>query len=163
MVILGIDPGTSRAGYGLIKKNGSRLSLIEGGLLKTTSSNQAERLSELSFHLKELISTYQPAVAGLEKLYFSKNTKTGLLVAESRGACLLILKNAGLPIFEWSPSEIKLYLTGYGNAKKSDVKRFVEITLGGQPISALDDTLDALAIAILTASSLKQNSLSRFS
>jgi len=154
MIILGIDPGLTRAGYGLIKKEGSHLSLISCGLLQTSSLNHFDRLLELNAHLKDIISQNSPVALGLEKLYFSKNKKTGLAVAESRGAIILTAKNAGLPIFEFDPTQIKSSITGFGQASKKDIKKYVELILK-EPINKVDDALDALAIAILTASCLK--------
>lgn len=156
MIILGIDPGTTRAGYGLISNDSRQLKFIASGLLKTSSpSASADTLSEICFHLKNLISEFQPAAVGLEKLYFSKNQKTALAVSEARGALLLTLKDAGIPIYEFDPSEIKAAVTGNGRASKADIISTVKLILGNNNITGLDDTFDALAIAILTASSLK--------
>jgi len=152
MIILGIDPGTSRAGYGLIKKENSRLSYLQGGILKSSSKESSSILAEISSDLEKIIAAFRPDLAAVEKLYFLKNKKTGLAVAEARGALLLTLKKNNIPILEFSPTEIKSGLTGNGQADKKEVQKFVELILK-QKINELDDTLDALAIALLAANS----------
>lgn len=152
MVILGIDPGTKRAGFGLIKKEKNILSFLKGGVLKSSSENQPEILAEITSDLKKIIDEFNPDLAGMEKLYFLKNKKTGLAVAEARGAITLTLKNNSLPIFEFSPTEIKSFLTGNGQADKEEVRHFVELILK-EKITGVDDISDALAVAILASSS----------
>jgi len=154
MIILGIDPGTTRAGFGVIKKEKGIFSLLESGILETNSKDPSEILSKLSSHLEKIIKKHKPELAAIEKLYFSKNKKTALSVAEARGVILLSLKNNSIPIIEFSPTEIKSCLTGSGRAEKKDVIRSVELILK-QKIEGVDDISDALAAAILASSRLQ--------
>lgn len=150
MVILGIDPGTTRIGYGLINKNG-RIKLIDYGVIEIKAAIQKDRLVELSSKLEELIKKYQPEAAGIEKLYFAKNQKTALSVAEARGVIILTLAKNSVPIKEFDPKEIKAAITGYGGSDKEAVRRIVALSLGIPKLVGLDDASDALAIAIRTA------------
>jgi len=150
MIVIGIDPGTTRCGYGVVKKDGSRLSLVAMGILSSAGADGPSRLSSLSSHLKEIISLYRPDRAAIETLYFSRNQKTAIAVAEARGAVLSTLSAASLPIREFSPTEVKSLLTGSGRADKRDVAATVELILKTK-IKAVDDVCDALAIAILAA------------
>ncbi len=150
MIVIGIDPGTTRCGYGVIKKDGSRLSLLAAGILSSTGPDAPSRLSSLASHLKEIISLYHPERAAIETLYFSRNQKTALSIAEARGAILSVLSAAFLPIQEFSPTEVKSLLTGSGRASKHDIITTVELILKTK-IKGVDDICDALAIAILAA------------
>ncbi|MDD4761640.1 MAG: crossover junction endodeoxyribonuclease RuvC [Candidatus Pacebacteria bacterium] len=150
MVILGLDPGTKRAGFGLINKEKNNISFISGGILKSSSENESEILSEISNDLEKIIKKFKPDLAAIEKLFFMKNKKTGLQVAEARGVLILTLKNNSVPFLEFSPTEIKSCLTGSGHANKKEVQKIVEIILN-KKIKGVDDISDALAAAILAA------------
>ena len=154
VIILGIDPGTTRAGYGLIQKTGSRLTFLKGGLLKTTSKIHSELLNEICSDLSQIISEFKPVRAGLEKLFFTKNQKTGIMVAEARGAILSTLSRFDIPIIEYTPKEVKNFLTGSGSSVKADIIKTVEMILQTK-IKGVDDVADALALAILASSSLR--------
>lgn len=147
MVILGIDPGTTRIGYGIIeKKNG--LKMVAYGVLGIKGGDQKDKLIALAKELRRLIKKYKPSVVGIEKLYFSKNQKTALAVAEARGVITLVVAEEGIPILEFGPNEIKSAVTGYGASGKEAVRRIVSLTLGIPTVEGLDDASDALAIAI---------------
>ncbi|MFA5173218.1 MAG: crossover junction endodeoxyribonuclease RuvC [Candidatus Paceibacterota bacterium] len=152
MIILGLDPGTKRAGFGLVNKEGGRLSFLAGGILKSFSENESEILSEISKDLEKIIKEFKPGLASIEKLFFMKNKKTGLQVAEARGVLILTLKNNSVPFLEFSPTEIKSCLTGSGRADKKEVQKTVELILN-KKIKGVDDISDALAAAILAANS----------
>ena len=118
MIILGIDPGTTRAGFGLIKKTNSVLSFVAGGILATTSPDPAYRLHELTVSLEKIITKHKPDRVGIEKLFFAKNQKTALSVAEARGVILATFAKYNLPITEFAPNEVKQFLTGSGSSNK---------------------------------------------
>lgn len=157
MIILGIDPGTRRIGYGLIKKDGSALSLVSAGLLSVTATNDADALLEIKMEADRIIRQNKPGLFVIEKLYFSKNQKTALKVAEARGALVLSAMEAGLPIEEFSPNEVKMAVTGYGSADKKAVLKMVRLILKTPSLKVIDDASDALALAIAGSGRLKFN------
>lgn len=150
MRILGIDPGLAATGYGLIEVDDqSRYQYVEFGVIATpTGLAEAERLKILHFELTELINRDLPQSSAVEKLYFQKNVKTALSVGQARGVVLLTLAQAGLPVFEYNPNEVKQTVCGYGNADKNQVQHMVKTLLNLQDIPKPDDAADALAIAI---------------
>jgi crossover junction endodeoxyribonuclease RuvC len=156
MIILGIDPGSARTGYGVIK-TGNSLQLIDCGIIGTDRKKSEDQILENSKKLADLIKKYRPALIGIEKLYFSKNVKTGIAVAQSRGAILLEIMKHGLPFKELSPSEVKLAITGYGLSDKHAVAKMVKLILNVSQnnLKKYDDATDALAIAIAAANALK--------
>ncbi len=147
--VLGIDPGFGRVGYGLIEERRGRLALVSFGCFESSKTEtQGWRLLEIKNFLAELLTQQEPTIAAIEALFFSKNIKTALGVGEARGAILLTLAEAGLPLFELSPPQIKQAVTGYGRAEKGQVARMVKEILGMKEIPRPDDAADALAIAI---------------
>lgn len=147
MKILGIDPGTSRIGYGFIEQQGNSLKLLDFGLLEISEKGN-EKFLVLANKFEKLIKKFKPNLASIEKLYFSKNRKTAMEVGEARGIlCFILLKNR-IPLIEYGPLEIKKRVTGYGlNDKKAVAKmvaRFLNVSISNE----LDDVTDALAIAI---------------
>jgi crossover junction endodeoxyribonuclease RuvC len=151
MIILGIDPGTDRAGYGVLRKEGSALALIEAGILKTKKMRGADVLFEIKKELDSLIAKYSPAILATEKLFFTKNQTTGIQIAEARGVILLAAREKNIRILEFTPNEVKLATTGYGNADKAAVAKMVRFILKTPDLDVLDDASDALAIAITAA------------
>lgn len=147
-VFLGLDPGTTRIGYGLIGKEGSKLSLIKCGVIEIKEKEAGERLAVLEAHLSRIIKTYRPNVTGVEKLYFGKNKKTALGVAEARGVMLLCLSRAKVPILEFDPTDVKRTVAGDGHCGKRALARMVCLTLGVKNIPGPDDASDAVALAI---------------
>ncbi len=156
MIILGIDPGSTRAGYGLIEEKKGELKFISAGILKIDSKDKNRRLVELEKSFSRLIKKEKPDLAVLEKLYFMKNLKTALEVAQSRGVLTLIISKYKIPLLEYTPLEIKQNITGYGMADKKMVAKMVAKILKVEEISEYDDATDALAAAIL--GSIKINS-----
>src|SRR3989338_1054628 len=120
MIILGIDPGTTAIGYGVIKKNG-RLKALNYGVIETTGTH-SEKLSEIDKRITKLIKKHKPDLVTLETLYFSTNKKTAIAVAEARGVITLIINRAGVPMMEFSPNNVKSIVTGYGGSDKESVK-----------------------------------------
>ena len=149
MIILGIDPGSTRAGYGIIDFSKNKSVYIDGGIVSVDSKDKNTRLVELERSFERIIKKYKPEVAGVERLYFVKNQKTGLEVAQSRGVLLLSVAKRGLPIFEFTPNEIKQGITGYGSADKIAVTKMVRQILKIGDIKQPDDAYDALAIALM--------------
>lgn len=151
MLILGIDPGSTRAGYGLVEFSGSRCLFVSAGILDISSSSPHQRLVELSRSFQKILKKYKPDAAGIERLYFSKNLKTAIEVSQSRGILLLHLQEKLIPFEEFTPLEIKQGICGYGNADKKSVETMVKKILNIHNLDALDDAFDALAIAIVAA------------
>lgn len=148
MKIIGIDPGSVRVGYGLIEKENGNLKFIKAGLLKIFSKDKNQRLIELEKSFSQLLKKEKPDLAILEKLYFMKNMKTALEVAQSRGILTLMLIKYKIPLLEYTPLEIKQAVTGYGLADKKSVAKMVAKILKIEKISKYDDVSDALAAAI---------------
>lgn len=153
MIVFGIDPGFGRCGWGVIKKEGQKDVLIDYGCIETSPSvDFPDRLMQIHAELTELFKKYSPDLVGVEKLFFSKNTKTALDVGQARGVILLSIKQAGYNLLELTPNEIKLAVTGQGNADKLQMQQMVKILLSLKEIPKPDDAADALAVAIASSS-----------
>lgn len=160
MIILGIDPGVAIVGYGLIKARANKLKLIDYGCVLTEAKKQhAQRLAEISEQFKKIIKDYQPNILAIEELFFCKNTKTALKVGEARGIILAQAMQANLPIYEYTPLQVKQAMTGYGRADKNQIQQMVKIILGLKQIPKPDDAADAVAVAITCAHSITKNKL----
>lgn len=153
MRILGIDPGTSRIGYGFIETDG--LKLISYGVIEAKEKTLAEKMVNLSGQLEKLVSDFTPELAAIEKVYFAKNQKTAIDVAQARGAILSLLLQKGISVKEYSPNEVKGNVTGYGLADKKAVAKMVKAILKVADLPGYDDASDALAIAITAANHLR--------
>ena len=152
MIILGIDPGFADMGYGIIEIAGNKDRCIAYGSVKTPAGTPiSERLSRLYDELSSLIEKHRPDRAGIEKLYFSNNAKTAMLVAEARGVIRLCLEKHGLGCMEVGPAEVKIAVCGHGAAEKPDVQKMTRVLLGLAEIPKPDDAADALAVAITVA------------
>jgi crossover junction endodeoxyribonuclease RuvC len=149
MTILGIDPGNVRAGYGFIEKEGSRLTFLEGGLIKIPQgADPGVQLLALEKDLDRLIRKMKPELVGLEKIFITKNKKTGVFVAQARGIIMKVVADHKLKLVELSPPSIKLAVTGYGRADKKAVAKMVGMLLGMKTAGLIDDETDAIATAI---------------
>jgi len=149
--ILGIDPGMAIVGYGLIEaeKDSDDIVLYASGSIQTDKkSSDSKRLLEIYNDLSKIVETYKPDCVSVEQLFFFKNQKTVIPVAEARGVILTVLEKYGIPIYSYTPMEVKQVLTGYGRADKKDVEQMVKLALKNENIPKLDDTVDAIAIAI---------------
>ena len=147
MITLGIDPGSIRVGYGIISGN-KKLLLVDYGVIEAERKKSDALISEIAGKISELIKKYKPDLVGIEKIYFSKNVKTGIEVAQTRGAIILEVTKYKIPIVELSPSEVKLAVTGYGLSDKKGVAKMVAKILNTEKLVGFDDASDALAIAI---------------
>ena len=150
MLVLGIDPGTATTGYGLVREhpNGDLESVAYGVIKTPARTPMQDRLLQIHTEITELIAAHQPDAAAVETLYFGKNVTTAITVAQGRGVILLALAEAGLPIREYKPAEIKQAIAGYGNADKWQVQEMIRQLLNLDEIPRPDDAADGLGIAI---------------
>lgn len=149
MIVLGIDPGYAICGYGLIKKENAGFCPLAFGAITTKAHTCFEdRLLELHCDVAKLIATYKPGAMAIETLFFASNQKTAVAVAEARGVILLAAKMAAVPIFEYSPLQVKQSITGFGRASKSQMQEMVRRLLKLKNCPRPDDAADALAIAL---------------
>ena len=147
--IIGVDPGLANAGWGIIDVNGNRLSYITHGSIKTEAGLPAPlRLKILFTELQKILQLYNPTEAGIETLYFAKNVKSALPVAEARGVLSLSLVLADLNVREYTPLQIKQAVVGNGRADKNQVQQMVKLLLALEKIPRPDHAADALAAAI---------------
>ncbi len=147
--VLGVDPGFGRTGLGVVDLKGSRAEPVWYSVVETASDLPfSERLQILRTQLQSAITRFSPEVAGVEKLFFQKNVRTALQVGMARGVILLVLADAGIPIVELTPNEIKQAVAGYGSADKRQVQDMVVRLLHLDHIPKPDDAADALAIAL---------------
>ncbi len=154
MRILGIDPGIGICGFGLIETGSTGFqpkALDFGAVTTVVDAPMPERLKELYESLKLVFEQTKPDIVAVEKLFFSKNITTGIAVAEARGVVLLVSAQKELPVYEYSPNEIKKALTGYGAASKAQMQEMVRVTLNLEKKPKPDDAADALAAAITCA------------
>lgn len=148
---LGIDPGTHRLGWAVITGNTQHPQLVRSGCLDLPPNSLSSfYLPKIYQELNSIISTYHPAVAGLEKLFAQHNTKTVISVAEARGVIQLSLSQAGISVAEYSPNTVKATIAGSGSASKTEVTRMVGLLLGIETKNLLDDETDAISIALTT-------------
>ncbi len=154
MIVLGIDPGTAITGYGVVERTGSRIRALDYGCVETPSDRPlAERLLEIRASVADLIDRHQPSAVAVERLFFNRNVQTAFAVGQARGVVLLTAAEHGLPVFEFTPNEVKTAVTGYGRAPKDQVQRMVQVVLALPELPRPDDAADALAIAVCLAHS----------
>jgi crossover junction endodeoxyribonuclease RuvC len=152
--IIGIDPGIAIVGYGMIDHQGNRLIPVQYGSIQTDSKKgESERLYEIYENLRDLVQEYKPEVMGVEKLFFNRNVTTAFMVGQARGIILLVAEQAGIPIFEYTPLQVKQAVVGYGQAEKRQVQEMVKVLLSLSKIPKPDDVADALGVAITHAHS----------
>lgn len=160
MRILGIDPGTATVGWGIIDIQGGNTKAVAFGHISTSKdSSPQKRLLEISENISTLVKKYRPEEAAVEELFFFKNQKTIIAVAQARGCILLTLENLCVSIFGYTPLEVKQALTNYGRADKSQVQLMVKAILKLSTIPQPDDAADALAIALCHASRRKMEKI----
>ena len=149
MKILGIDPGMAIVGYGLIETVNDSINLLTSGSIQTDKKlPDSKRLLEIYNDLTTVVQKYQPDCASVEELFFFKNQQTIIPVAEARGVILTVLEKLNIPTYSYTPIQVKQVLTGYGRAEKKEVEQMVRLTLQSDKLPKLDDTVDAIAIAI---------------
>ncbi len=149
MRIIGIDPGTGILGFGIIEASSSKAELVDAGVIRTPiKEDDAVRLVTIFDELTDIIVHSKPQIMSVEKLFFAQNITTAMTVSQARGVVLLCAKQAGLDLFEYTPLQIKLALTGYGRADKKQIQEMVRVILNLKEIPKPDDAADALAAAI---------------
>lgn len=149
MRVLGIDPGTATTGFGLVESNRGKLKLIDYGIIKTAADiKMPERLCQISSKVNEIIAEYKPDAVAIEELYYFKNAKTVITVAQSRGVIMMTAAMADKEIAEYTPLQVKQSVVGYGKADKKQVQLMVKTILNMEDLPKPDDAADALAIAI---------------
>jgi crossover junction endodeoxyribonuclease RuvC len=149
MRALGLDPGSAITGYGVVEGRGNRLRHIAHGVIRTSPSDtMPQRLQVLYHRTLELMQTYSPDAVAIERLFFKQNVSTGITVAQARGVLLLAAVQTSLPISEFSPTEMKVAVTGYGRADKMQLQEMVKRLLSLDAVPKPDDAADALALAI---------------
>jgi len=155
VIILGIDPGFARMGWGVISKTGAKFSLIDYGCLETSAeASLSDRLEMIFDGISKVIKKHKPDLAGIETLFFNTNAKTAVKVGEARGVVLLALKKSGVKVIDITPLQVKQAVAGYGRAEKAQVQKMVKALLNLKEIPRPDDAADALAVA-LAAGSIK--------
>jgi crossover junction endodeoxyribonuclease RuvC len=158
--VIGIDPGTATTGWAVLEEiHGGYLPIAYGHIATAKENSPEERLFEVADDLGKIIDRYQPEEAAIEELFFFKNQKTVIKVAQSRGAILLTLRQKNVRIFGYTPLQLKQSLTGYGRAEKRQVQEMVKNILKLSEIPEPDDTADAIAIAMCHLNSRKLNNL----
>lgn len=149
MRILGIDPGVATIGFGLIDVRRNTQKLLRYGVITTPAGIPlSQRLYKISEDMAQLISMLRPDEAAVEELFFSKNITTGIAVAHGRGVLLLELIRSGIPVYEYTPMQVKQAVVGYGKAEKKQVMLMTQRLLSMKEIPRPDDAADALAIAL---------------
>ena len=156
MIILGVDPGTAITGFGVIESQNNKTSVLDVGCILTDKNlDMPERLNLIAKELKNIIKKYKPQVMAVEELFYFKNKKTVITVAQARGVILFVGKNQGLEICEYTPLQVKQAVVGYGRAEKKQVQQMVKSILDLKEIPKPDDAADALAVAVCCESSYK--------
>jgi crossover junction endodeoxyribonuclease RuvC len=150
MLVLGVDPGTATTGYGLVAEDEAGEARLEGfgAILTEAGAPMPERLLRLHRELSALMAQARPDAVAVEELFFSRNVSTALTVGQARGVVLLAAAQAGLPVYEYKPAEVKQALVGYGGADKHQIQEMVRLMLRLPEIPRPDDAADAVAVAI---------------
>lgn len=151
-IILGIDPGIQRTGFGILATDAKKMKLIDQGCITTTRKQEpAERLLDIANDIQELIKNHRPDVLSIEKLFFAQNVTSALAVGQARGVTLLAAQQSGLEIYEYNPMQVKVALTGHGGASKEQIGKMVQRLLDLDFAPVPDDVNDAIALAICHA------------
>lgn len=162
MIILGIDPGTATTGYGLVEKQGNKVSFITCGVMLTEkTAEMPDRLLSIYTQLNRLLDVHEPDVIVTEQIFFSNNVTTAMQVGRTVGIVLLAAAQRGLPWVEYRPMEVKMAVVGYGSAEKKQVQYMVKQLLNLEKIPRPDDAADALAIAVCHAHSAHMSQLQK--
>lgn len=160
-VVIGIDPGTATTGYGVVREDSrGELEELDHGVVTTPSDwGEPKRLYTIFQEIREIVEKYQPHSCAVENIFFQRNVKSAIRVGQGRGAALIAVATAQLPLGEYTPSEIKQAVVGYGNADKNQVQQMVKLLLNMDVIPQPDDAADALAVAICHLHTSKRSQL----
>lgn len=149
MIILGIDPGTAITGYGVIRVENNKYTVLGYGAIRTAAEEQvATRLESIYGGIRQLIAEFKPDGVAIEDLFFNKNVASALAVGQARGVAMLAAAHSGLAIAEYTPLQVKMAVTGYGRASKEQVAYMVRVLLGLAEVPKPNDITDALAISL---------------
>ena len=149
MTVIGIDPGYAIVGYGVLKHEGNKFTVLDYGRVTTEANTPiAHRLLSIHEKLRTLFEQYRPDCVAIEQLYFNTNIKTAISVAQGRGAILLTAAMSGATVYEYTPLQVKMAVTGYGQANKDQIRYMVKILLNLRETLKSDDVADALAVAV---------------
>lgn len=149
MRILGIDPGYAIVGFGVLNYDNYTTSVEDYGVITTPKEQEMPaRLEHIFVAMQELIQTYKPDVVAIEELFFFRNLTTAIPVAQARGVIIVACKQSNIPIYEYTPLQIKQALTGNGRAEKKQIQYMVKVLLNLEKVPKPDDAADALAVAI---------------
>ena len=163
MIIMGIDPGLAIVGFGIIRAENGNYRPLDYGVITTDKGvPTAERLTIIADEMSELIEKYHPDEVSVEELFYCVNQRTVIPVAEARGVILYTLAKHGIPLYEYTPMQIKLAITGYGNADKKSMQQMVTMLLNLRSVPKPDDAADAVAIALCHAQSRALGTLSGY-
>jgi len=147
--VLGIDPGTATTGFAVVREDDREAVLVTCGAITTRSDQAAaERLGCIYRALSQLVAEYQPSAVAVEQLFFSRNVRTAFAVGQARGIALLAAVHAGVPVYEYTPQQVKQAIAGYGAADKAQVQDMVRLVLGLETVPQPDDAADAVAVAV---------------
>lgn len=150
-LVLGIDPGTHRTGFAVVDGRMGRLKAVTYGVITTLpKESPGARLHKIYERVQALLVEYQPEMAGIERLFLGANAPSAVSVGQARGVVLLALTQAGVEVGEYTPSQVKMAIVGYGRAEKAQVQAMVQTLFGLERIPRPDDAADALAIAVCT-------------
>ncbi|MDU3751233.1 MAG: crossover junction endodeoxyribonuclease RuvC [Peptoniphilus rhinitidis] len=156
MIIMGVDPGIAIVGYGFVELFGNSYKVLDYGAITTKAKIPLpDRLDLIYQEMNDLINQYKPEDIAFEELFFNKNVKTAITVAQARGVEVLAAKKSGANLYEYTPLQVKQALVGYGRATKSQIQDMVKIILNLNKVPKPDDVADALAVAITHGSSIK--------
>ncbi|RJR15521.1 crossover junction endodeoxyribonuclease RuvC [Candidatus Microgenomates bacterium] len=149
MIILGIDPGTATTGWGVVEKRREKVDCLGVGIISTPAKTALpKRLATIFQDIQELLTTFTPDAMAVEELFFNTNAKTALSVGHARGVVLLAAQKVNIPIFSYTPLQVKMAISGYGRAEKLQIQKLVAQTLNLEEIPKPDDAADALAVAL---------------
>jgi crossover junction endodeoxyribonuclease RuvC len=149
VIIFGIDPGSDRTGYGCVQTDGSRHRLVTCGAVKTSASATfPDKLLVIHARLTTLLSECRPDAVAIENVFHAVNARSALKLGHARGVAMLAAVEAGVPIFEYTPAEVKRVVVGYGRADKAQVQQMIKLLLGLAAVPSPHDAADALAVAI---------------
>ncbi len=149
MIAIGTDPGTATTGYGVVQKEKNDFFCLEYGIISTNKKDSdPKRLCVLNEKINNIIKKYSPDIFAVENVYFFKNLKTALPVSQSKGVIMMTAQKAEIPVYEFTPLEVKMFITGYGNADKKQMQEMIKLSLNLKKIPRPDDAADALGVAI---------------
>ena len=160
MLVLGIDPGTVVAGYGLVDNTDGDLKMVACGIVKSSQRlSPAERLSKLYYGLTEVVERYRPDVVAVEQPFVSNNVSTAFVIGRAQAVAILVAANRDIPVFEYSPAKVKHTVSSYGASSKEQIQQMVKLQLGLSELPQPADAADALAVALCHISEMHLNNL----